>query len=92
MLDSIEILDGYDEQEIRPFRILEGEFSGIVVRLGKAWFEGEDKLSFEVDILEGKIDDDQNDRLNQFLAKIIMEFIKNEMSLREERNNDQSEN
>lgn len=92
MLDRIEILDGFDEKEIRPFRILEGEFSGVVVRLGKAWFEEEDKLSFEVDILEGKIDNEQSERLNQFLAGIILEFIKNEISLREESNNDQSKN
>jgi hypothetical protein len=92
MLDRIEILDGYDKQEIQPFRILEGEFSGLVIRLGKAWFEGEDNLCFEMDILEGKIDDEQSARLNQFLGSIIMEFIKNEISLREESNNDQSEN
>ena len=92
MLDRIEILDGFDEKEIRPFRILEGEFSGIVVRLGKASFEGEDNLCFEMDILEGKIEDEQSNRLNQFLGAIIMEFIKNEISLREESNNDQSEN
>jgi hypothetical protein len=93
ILDQIELVHDADPEQIRPIRIIEGEFEGLVVRFGKAWFPdtGDNNLSFEVDIIEGTIEKEQEPRLHEFLGQILMAFIKEEMQ-REERNNDKSEN
>ena len=93
ILDQIELVQDADPEKIRPIRIRDGEFEGLVVRFGRAWFPetGDNNLSFEVDILEGTIDAEQEPRLHEFLGQVIMAFIKEEMK-REERNNDKSQN
>lgn len=93
ILEQIELVDGADSEKIRPLRIIEGEFEGLVVRFGRAWFPdtGDNNLSFEVDIIEGTIEKEQEPRLHEFLGQVIMALIKEEMQ-REERNNDKSEN
>ena len=93
ILDKIELVDDADPEQIRPIRIIEGEFEGLVIRFGRAWFPdtGDNNLSFEVDIIEGTIEKEQEPRLHEFLGQILMAFIKEEMK-REERNNDKSEN
>lgn len=93
ILDKIELVQEAESDKIRPIRITEGEFEGVVVRFGRAWFpENEDNnLSFEVDIIEGTIEKEQEPRLHDFLGQVLMAFIQEEMK-REERNNDKSEN
>jgi hypothetical protein len=93
ILDQIELVEEAESDKIRPIRIIEGEFEGLVVRFGRAWFPdtGDNNLSFEVDIIEGTIEKEQEPRLHDFLGQILMAFIKEEMK-REERNNDKSEN
>ena len=93
ILDQIELVQDADPEKIRPIRIIDGEFEGMVVRFGKAWFPdtGDNNLSFEIDILEGTIEKEQEPRFHDFLGQVLMAFIKEEMQ-REERNNDKSEN
>jgi len=93
ILDQIELVEESEPDKIRPIRIIEGEFEGLVVRFGRAWFpENEDNnLSFEIDILEGTIEKEQEPRLHDFLGQVLIAFIQEEMK-REERNNDKSEN
>jgi len=93
ILDQIELVEESEPDKIRPIRIIEGEFEGLVVRFGRAWFpENEDNnLSFEIDILEGTIEKEQEPRLHDFLGQVLLAFIQEEMK-REERNNVKSEN
>lgn len=93
ILDQIELVQDSEPDKIIPIRITEGEFEGLVVRFGRAWFpeNGDNNLSFEVDIIEGKIESEQEPRLHDFLGQVIMAFIQEEMK-REERSNDKSEN
>ena len=93
ILDKIELVQEAESDKIRPIRIIEGEFEGLVIRFGRAWFPdtGDNNLSFEVDIIEGTIEKEQEPRLHDFLGQVLMAFIKEEMQ-REERNNDKSEN
>jgi hypothetical protein len=97
ILDKIELVHDSDPEQIRPIRIIEGEFEGLVVRFGRAWFPdtGDNNLSFEVDIIEGTIEKEQEPRLHEFLGQVLMAFIQDEMHRAErnaERNNDKSEN
>lgn len=93
ILNQIELVQDSEPDKIIPIRITEGEFEGLVVRFGRAWFPetGDNNLSFEVDILEGKIESEQEPRLHDFLGQVIMAFIQEEIK-REERSNDKSEN
>jgi hypothetical protein len=93
ILDQIELVQESEPDKIRPIRIIEGEFEGLVVRFGRAWFPetGDNNLSFEIDIIEGTIEKEQEPRLHDFLGQVLMAFIQEEMK-REERNNDKSEN
>lgn len=75
-----------NESGIYPVRILDGTYKDIVFHLGKVWFEGEDKLSFEMDVIQGKIDHD--DEFNEFVGNYIMYMIMEELREDNERKNE----
>lgn len=64
---------------IHPVRVLSGEYKDIIFQLGKVWFEDESKLSFELDVIRGKIDEDAHDAFNSFVAEYIMFLIQEQL-------------
>jgi hypothetical protein len=82
-----------EENGIYPVKVLSGEFKDVVFRLGKAWFDEEDegKLSFEMDVLEGKIDTDKSGAFNQFVGDYIIQMIMQRLQDEQRKNESDTE-
>jgi hypothetical protein len=62
-------------EDMCPIKIMSGEFEGIVYQLGKLRFEEEDKLSFEMEVLDGKIPDGKDEEFNDLIGKYIIHLL-----------------
>jgi hypothetical protein len=93
--NDMEVLFDSDQVEngIHPVKVKSGQFEGTVFRLGKAWFDEEDegKLSFEMDVLEGKLDADKSEEFNQFVGDYIIHMIMERLKDEERKTENNSE-
>lgn len=74
-------VDGYDSPEgLYPIRFVDGEFNGVVARIGNFKENDQGQLVFDVEILEGKIEDSKQeafeDLINQFIREAVEEAMR----------------
>ena len=74
MSDTFQILSKMNDKGFHHIQINEGEYKGTVFTLGGVWFEEDNKLSFEYDIVEGKIEEG-DEVFGKLLGDYIMEML-----------------